>query len=232
MIPIKDINPTARFPIVTILFIGVNITVFLFQALMGGRSGERFIASYALIPARLFSPEAAAEGTAPVAATLFTSMFLHGGPIHIAGNMLYLWIFGNNVEDAMGRIRFIIFYLICGLAAAYSHALTNTSSLVPMIGASGAISGVLGAYLLLYPRAKVLVLAFFGFYARTVMIPAMFVLGFWFVFQFLNAFATSAGGGGVAWYAHIGGFAAGMALIGLFKRKDVPFWGGRRYQYP
>jgi membrane associated rhomboid family serine protease len=180
------------------------------------------------MPKRLFSGVPEASGAVPVVATLFTSMFLHGGFLHIAGNMLYLWIFGNNVEDSMGRMRFIVFYFLCGIVAAYAHALANTASTVPMIGASGAISGVLGAYLLLYPRARVLTLIAFGLYIRTVEVPAMFVLGFWFVLQFLNALVSAGAGGGVAWYAHIGGFVAGILLIGLFKRRDVSLWSRRR----
>ena len=145
--------------------------------------------------------------------------------------MLYLWIFGNNVEDSMGRIRFIVFYFSCGIVAAYAHALANAESTMPMIGASGAISGVLGAYLVLYPRARVLTLIAFGLYIRTVEVPAMFVLGFWFVLQFLNALLSSGTGGGVAWFAHIGGFIAGILLIGIFKRRDVPWWSRRRDDY-
>ncbi len=195
---------------------------------LGRKGGEALVASYAVVPKPLFA-SGPVEGRIPAGWTLFTSLFLHGGILHVAGNMLYLWIFGNNVEDAMGRIRFVVFYLLCGLAATYAHALMNSSSTVPLIGASGAISGVLGAYLLLYPRAKVVTLVFFGLYVRTVMVPAMVVLGFWFFLQFLSAMGTSSGGGGVAWYAHIGGFVVGMALIGLFKRRSVPFWGGRNY---
>lgn len=232
MIPLRDINPTERFAIVTFLLISLNIAVFVYELALGGMEGNLFIASFALIPKRLFSHKAAMEGALPVAATLITSMFLHGGLLHIAGNMLYLWIFGNNVEDSMGRSRFIIFYLLCGLFAAYAHALMNRNSVTPMIGASGAISGVLGAYLLLYPRARVVTLIMFGFYIRTIEVPAMVVLGFWFALQFLNVLMTSGSEGGVAWYAHVGGFVSGMLLIGLFKRKDVTFGVGRRYRYP
>ncbi|OGW54079.1 MAG: rhomboid family intramembrane serine protease [Nitrospirae bacterium RBG_19FT_COMBO_55_12] len=230
MIPIKDINPTERFPFVTVLLIVVNTAVFLYGALLGKQSEEMFVASFSLVPARLFFPDAAPGGAITAWVTIFTSMFLHGGSLHIAGNMLYLWIFGNNIEDAMGRMRFVFFYLLSGVAAAFSHALSNTASIVPMIGASGAISGVLGAYLLLYPRARVLTLMVFGFFVRRVEIPAMFVLGFWFVFQFLSALVSPGSGGGIAWYAHIGGFIAGMVLIGIFKRNDVPFGGGRGYR--
>jgi membrane associated rhomboid family serine protease len=228
LIPLRDINPTERFSIVTAFFIAVNIAVFIYEFLLGAGAREAFVSSFALIPQRLFSPQAAARGAVPVAATVFTSMFVHGGFLHIAGNMLYLWIFGNNVEDSMGRVRFIFFYFLCGLLAAYSHAVANASSAVPMIGASGAISGVLGAYLMLYPRARVLTLVAFGLYIRTVELPAMFVLGFWFVLQFLSALVSAGTGEGVAWYAHVGGFVAGMALIGMFKQKKVPFWGRKR----
>jgi membrane associated rhomboid family serine protease len=228
VIPLKDSNPTERFPIVTVLFIALNIVVFLYEVALGESRGEFFVGAFALVPARLFHAGTEIAGPLPAGITLITSMFLHGGVFHLAGNMLYLWIFGNNVEDAMGRIRFIVFYLLCGMVAAVSHAMTNTRSLVPMIGASGAISGVLGAYLLLYPQARVLTLFILGFFVRMIEVPAMIVLGFWFVFQFLNAMVTQ-GSGGVAWYAHIGGFLAGMVLIGLFKKSTVPFWGGRRF---
>lgn len=228
MIPLRDINPTARFAIVTVIFIIINVAVYIHELLLGPGAQEAFVASFALIPKRLFSHAASAQHALPVGATLVTSMFLHGGFLHIAGNMLYLWIFGNNIEDSMGRVRFIIFYFLCGAVAAYSHALANAASAVPMIGASGAISGVLGAYLMLYPRARVLTLVAFGLYIRTVELPAMFVLGFWFVLQFLSALVSGGSGQGVAWYAHVGGFVAGMALIGLFKRRNVPFGGRRR----
>ena len=231
MIPIKDINPTERFAIVTLVIIVLNIAVFLYELALGPQAGEMFVDSFALIPARLFSRIPEPFHAVPAGAALFTSMFLHGGFLHIAGNMLYLWIFGNNVEDSMGRIRFIVFYFLCGIAAAYSHALANADSTMPMIGASGAISGVLGAYLVLYPRARVLTLVAFGLYIRTVEVPAMFVLGFWFVLQFLNALLSSGAGGGVAWFAHIGGFIAGILLIGIFKRRDVHWWSRRRDDY-
>jgi membrane associated rhomboid family serine protease len=229
MIPLRDANPTRRFPLVTVVFIAVNVAVFVYQLVLGPRAEESFIRSFALVPSTLFHPAASAAGAVPAGITLFTSMFLHGGFLHVAGNMLYLWIFGNNVEDAMGRFRFVVFYLLCGVVASYSHTFANERSLTPMIGASGAVSGVLGAYLLLYPRARVLTLIALGFFVRTIEVPAMFILLFWFVLQFLNALVSSGAGGGVAWYAHIGGFAAGLALIGLFKRRDVPFGGGRGF---
>jgi membrane associated rhomboid family serine protease len=229
---LRDINPTERFGIVTFTLIVLNCAVFVYELTLGTMGGETFIVSYALIPRRLFYPDTLMGGTIPAAATLFTSMFLHGGWLHIAGNMLYLWIFGNNVEDATGRVRFIIFYVLCGLIAAYTHAFLNRSSLTPMIGASGAISGVLGAYVLLYPRARVVTLILLGFYIRTVEVPALIVLGLWFAMQFLSTLVSSGSGGGVAWNAHIAGFVAGLFLIGLFKRKEVLFGGGRGFHYP
>jgi len=231
LIPLRDINPTERFAVVTFTLIVLNIVVFVYEIALGRIASEIFVQTFALVPAKLFASSQTAGQPVPVFVTLFTSMFLHGGFLHIAGNMLYLWVFGNNVEDSMGRARFVVFYALCGLFAAFAHAYANRYSSVPMIGASGAISGVLGAYLLLFPRARVVTLVFFGFYVRTVQIPAMLVLGFWFALQFLNALLDSGSGGGVAWYAHIAGFIAGVLLIGLFKRKTVSFWGGRRSQY-
>jgi rhomboid family protein len=231
LIPLRDINPTDRFAVVTFVLIVLNCAVFVYELTLGDTAGKLFIESFALIPRRLFSSGGMVSGGAlPAAATLFTSQFLHGGFLHVAGNMLYLWIFGNNVEDAMGRMRFLLFYLLCGVIAAYAHAFMNSSSLTPMIGASGAIAGVLGAYLLLYPRARVVTLVFLGFYIRPVELPAVAVLGLWFVLQFLNALIMGGSTGGVAWYAHIAGFSAGMLLIGLFKRSDVALGVGRRYR--
>ena len=157
----------------------------------------------------------------PPVATVFSSMFLHGGFMHLAGNMLYLWIFGNNIEDSMGHTRFVIFYLLCGVAAVLAQAWPNPDSTIPMIGASGAISGVLGAYLLLFPRAHVLVLIPLGAFSRLVPLPAMVVLGFWFVLQLISSAFTDGSQGGVAFGAHIGGFVAGMILIPVFKHRHV-----------
>ena len=230
VIPLKDSNPTERFPIITVVIITLNIIVFLYQTTLDDDAVEFFIGAFSLVPARLFHAGTVLPGPVPVGITIVTSQFLHGGLFHLIGNMLYLWIFGNNVEDAMGRIRFIIFYLLCGALASMAHALTNHQSNLPMIGASGAISGILGAYVLLYPKARVLTLFTLGFFVRLIEVPAMVVLGFWFVFQFLNALVAQGTGGGVAWFAHIGGFLAGLALIIVFKRSDVPLWGKRRYR--
>ncbi len=228
MIPLKDNLPTSRAPVVTLVIIGLNAYVYLKEFLLGPLASQRFIFYYGLIPCgmtgacqvagRAFSPEL----------TLFTSMFVHAGFFHFAGNMLYLWIFGNNVEDSMGRGRFTIFYLLSGLGAAVAQILPDPASRVPMVGASGAISGVLGAYLLLFPRARVLTLIPLGFFTQVAEIPAVIVLGFWIVVQLFNGLLTfNFQGGGVAWFAHIGGFAVGMLLVGLFKRRTVP-WGWRR----
>lgn len=153
----------------------------------------------------------------PAELTIFTSMFMHGGFMHLAGNMLYLWVFGNNVEDAMGHIKFIVFYFLCGLAAVFGQVMQNPDSTIPMIGASGAISGVLGAYLLIYPKARVLVVIPLGFYPLLLRLPAMLVLGVWFAIQIGSSLMSDPEGGGVAWFAHIGGFIAGMVLIWFFK---------------
>jgi len=222
MIPLKDENPTRIFPLVTIGLIVVNALVFLYQLSLGPAS-QTFVFAYGALPYEItrgmdIEPQAAI----PPYLTIYTSMFMHGGFMHIAGNMLYLWIFGNNIEDSMGHVRFVLFYLICGTIATVAHILVDQDSQVPMVGASGAISGVLGAYLLLFPRARILTLMMLGFFIRIVKVPAIVVLGFWIVFQFLNS-ALTAGteGGGVAWFAHIGGFFAGLLLISLFRKKVI-----------
>jgi membrane associated rhomboid family serine protease len=233
VIPLHDDNPTTLTPVVTVTFIGACVLVFLYQVSLPPASGEAFVFQYGAIPALVFGrADAPLESVAiPAWGTLFTSMFLHGGWMHLIGNMLYLWIFGNNIEDVMGHVRFVFFYLVCGLLAALSHALTDPASPIPMVGASGAISGVLGAYLLLFPRAQVLVFIPLGIASRTMYVPAGIVLGLWFVMQLVSG-GLSAGtrGGGVAFFAHIGGFIAGMVLIGMFKRPEVPFFApGRRH---
>jgi len=175
------------------------------------------------MPAALFGKQTLSPEfmQVPAVLTVVTSMFLHGGWMHLIGNMLYLWIFGNNVEDAMGHGRFVVFYLLCGVAAVLAQALPAPDSTIPMIGASGAISGVLGAYLLLYPHARVLVLIPLGTFSRMVYLPAMVVLGFWFLLQFLSILLADPNQPGVAFGAHAGGFVAGMLLIPLFKRREI-----------
>ncbi|HEX6726146.1 MAG TPA: rhomboid family intramembrane serine protease [Nitrospira sp.] len=228
MIPLQDDNPTQRTPIVTMIFIGICIAVFLYQVNLPQEAAELFAFQYGAIPAIVFGQASLPEEAVafPPALTLVTSMFLHGGWMHLLGNMLYLWIFGNNIEDAMGHVKFVVFYLLSGILAALSHALTDPSSQIPMVGASGAISAVLGAYLLLFPRAHVLVLLPAIGMTR---VAAGVVLGMWFITQLVSGgMSVGATGGGVAFFAHVGGFIAGMALIGLFKRKDVRFFSPGR----
>jgi len=227
MIPLRDDNPTSTRPVLTMALLAANVLVFLYQISLGPKAGEIFVYQYGAIPAVVTGTQSlpAALVAIPPIFSVFTSMFLHGGLLHIAGNMLYLWIFGNNVEDAMGHIRYIVFYLLSGLAASFSHIFSDTASAIPSIGASGAISGVLGAYLLLYPHARVLILIPFGFFSRLLYIPAWIVLGFWFVLQIVSGSLTGTQqGGGVAWWAHIGGFVAGLALVALFKKRSVRFF--------
>ncbi len=228
MIPLHDDNPTERPPVVTVTFLLACVLVFLYQVSLPDQPGQTFVFQFGAIPAVLFGQAElpAAAVAVPAYATIFTSMFLHGSWMHLIGNMLYLWVFGNNIEDVMGHVRYVIFYFVCGIVAVFSHAVTEPSSTIPMVGASGAISGVLGAYLLLFPRAHVLVLMpGLG----TTRIAAGIVLGMWFVLQLLSGgMSLGTTGGGVAFFAHIGGFLAGMALIGLFKRPDVPFFSPGR----
>ena len=231
MIPLHDDNPTTIKPFLTIAFIVTCSLVFLWQLSLGTSGFEMAVYGLGVIPAALLGdkilpPELA---VVPPTLTVFTSMFMHGGWMHLIGNMLYLWIFGNNIEDAMGHVRFVVFYLLCGIAAVFAQALPNMDSTIPMIGASGAISGVLGAYLLLFPRAHVLVLVPLGFFTRTMYLPAMVVLGFWFVLQLVNTALADPGQGGVAFGAHIGGFIAGMVLLPLFKYRHVRLFAPSRH---
>jgi membrane associated rhomboid family serine protease len=215
LIPYKDDNPTRRVPFITLLFIGLNVSVFILQMLHGG-GGKEIIYSYGAIPRSLISFHSD-QPVSPVT-TVFTSMFMHGGLMHLGGNMLYLWIFGNNVEDELGHLRFVFFYLFCGVVSAYAYALTAQGSAVPMVGASGAISGILGAYLLLFPRARVRTLVFLGIFIQAVRLPALIVIGFWAIIQFVSGLLTYGGmnQGGIAWFAHMGGFLAGLLTIKLW----------------
>ena len=246
MLPLKDNVQTRTFPVVSVALIAVNLVVYLYQfflwfdpataghASLGSRLYEQFVIEFGLIPCRfgeICPPRldtALAEATAPML-TIFTSMFVHGGWLHVGGNMLYLWIFGKNVEDSMGHGRFLVFYLLCGMAAAATQYLQNPASAIPMVGASGAVSGTLGAYVLLHPHARIWTLVIFGFFVRTIPVPAFVVLGFWIVLQFANSLLTFARGdtGGVAFLAHIGGFLTGLLLIGVFRRSPVR--RGRRW---
>jgi membrane associated rhomboid family serine protease len=228
MLPLKDDVKARSTPFVTVGLIVLNAVTFVYQLSLAGTSvpgsgaAQAFIFEFGLIPCRLTGYCEGVVHLPSPALTVVTSMFLHGGLFHIAGNMLYLWIFGNNVEDTLGHGRFVAFYLLSGITAAVAQTAVNPDSRTPMIGASGAVSGVLGAYLLLFPHANVLTLLVFGFFVRLVRIPAVIVLGFWIVVQLLNGFVTfrEASGtdtGGVAWFAHIGGFAGGILFLFLLR---------------
>jgi membrane associated rhomboid family serine protease len=227
-LPLKDDNPTSRFPAVTVGLIAVNAAVFLVQA-VHPHGLQAAALRYGAVPyAVTHFRTAAATAVVPPLLTLLTSMFMHGSVLHVAGNMLYLWVFGNNIEDRLGPVRFSLFYLASGLAAALTHIAFQPGSRIPMIGASGAIAGVLGAYFLLYPRARVKTFVFLIFFIDVLWIPAGIVLGLWFVLQLLNVGM----GGGVAWFAHIGGFLAGILFIRLALGREVRrtrmSWGGSR----
>lgn len=231
MIPIRDDIPSRRYPVVTVVLIVINVLAFFYELSLGPEELQQFFYAYAVVPVRYF-----AEGqfdvwggfhryeASDLILPIFTAMFLHGGWLHLGGNMLYLWIFGDNVEDRMGHFRFLIFYLLCGVLATAAHVVTNADSHVPSLGASGAISGVLGAYFMLYPGARVVTLLPIWIFLQLIEIPAFFFLAFWFVQQFfygaLSLGVESAQTGGVAWWAHIGGFVSGAALVHVFKRRD------------
>ena len=216
MIPLKDDNPTTRKPTVTYFIIGLCIFIFLTQFSMQSYKTGQLFYSYGLIPSVLMGHKQLPIDlyAIPGLLTIFTSMFMHGGFMHLAGNMLYMWIFADNIEDNLGHVKFLIFYLLTGIGAAMTQVLIDTHSQVPMIGASGAIGGVLGAYLINHPNAKVLVLIPFGFFSQLIKIRALYVLGFWFILQFISS------GGGVAYAAHIGGFISGVILILFFNKKN------------
>ena len=216
MIPLKDDNPTSGKPVVTYFIIGLCILIFLIQInLQTYKTGQLFY-SYGLIPSVLMGHNQLPIDlyAVPGLVTIFTSMFMHGGFMHLIGNMLYMWIFADNIEDNLGSAKFLIFYLLAGVGAAMTQVLIDTESQVPMVGASGAIGGVLGAYLINHPNARVLVLIPFGFFSQLIKIRALYVLGFWFILQFISS------GGGVAYAAHVGGFISGMNLILFFNKKN------------
>ena len=271
MIPLRDMLPSRRFPIVTVSLIVLNLLVFLYQGFLGTQapyredwtqertewaaaqleeppifspyypyaSGQRILSSmpnmyeiernewlqtqYALIPSELLGgKDLPPTIPIPIWLTLLTSMFLHGGILHLLGNMLYLWIFGDNVEDAMGAIRFLAFYLLCGVVAAFAQIAIGPGSSIPMVGASGAIAGVLAAYFMLFPQSRVLTLIPLFFFLRLVAVPAVFLLGFWFLLQVIAGAGSFGSAGGVAFFAHIGGFIAGLFLVFPFRQRSVP----------
>ncbi|MFH1017366.1 MAG: rhomboid family intramembrane serine protease [Pseudomonadota bacterium] len=214
MIPLRDDRTPGRFPAVTVLIITVNVAVFVYQVFFGRLSFDAYIETLGLIPTRvsaLWRGVQLHQGVPPLL-TVFTAMFMHGGFLHILGNMWFLWIFGGNVEGALGRSRFVLFYLITGVISFLAHVAVHPMSHVPLVGASGAIAGILGAYFVLFPTNRILTLIPIFFFVTTVRIPAAFFLGIWFLMQFLY----SSMGGQVAWWAHIGGFVSGMILVRFF----------------
>jgi membrane associated rhomboid family serine protease len=224
MIPISDDNPIRTTPYVTIILIAICVLAFVWELTLSTKM-EEALTMLGLTPISLLHPGEAQGIGLPVWTTVLTSMFLHASVLHIAGNMLYLWIFGNNIEDAMGHVKYALFYLICGVASALTMVLTDPVSHTPIVGASGAISGVLGAYMLLYPRARVHVIVPLGIIFYPFWIRAFWVVGIWFAMQLVTAALTPVGQPGVAWWAHVGGFATGLLLTPLFKSADVPFFG-------
>ncbi|HEU4401215.1 MAG TPA: rhomboid family intramembrane serine protease [Candidatus Polarisedimenticolia bacterium] len=218
MIPLKDDNPTRTVSFVTLALITANVALFLWQFLLPPHEQQLLVLNLAVIPFEVTRFRPSGGGALLYnGMTLLTAMFLHGGWLHLGGNMLYLWIFGNNIEDVMGHLRFLAFYLLCGLIGSVAQIAAAPDSKTPMIGASGAIAGVLGAYLVMFPAARVLTLLYFFVFVRVVAIPASIVLGLWFLIQLVSAGRISPGG--VAWFAHIGGFATGLILIVPFRRR-------------
>jgi len=219
MIPLRDVIPSRTTPGVTISIIVINVAIYLFGLFLTDRGRDSFILEFGLVPAYF------------TLVSVFTSMFVHGGLLHLIGNMLFLWIFGDNIEDRLGHGRFIAFYVMCGIAAALAQVALNPNSLIPMVGASGAIAGVMGAYLVLYPHSRILML--FPFPVFLFELPAVVFLGIWFVVQFLNGinqlpvFERDAISGGVAFWAHVSGFVTGVLLVLLMKRPErarVEWW--------
>lgn len=218
MIPIRDTIRSETYPIINYVLIALNILAFFVEQSQG-RNLNEFIFTYGLVPARYSMPRISAYFTTGQQVIPFlTFMFMHGGFFHILGNMWFLYIFGDNVEDRLGHFRYLAFYLLCGLASGISHLVLNWTSQIPTIGASGAIAGVMGAYFILYPKAKVLTLVPIFFFIQFVEIPAFLFLGFWILFQFLSAATSSAQAGGIAWWAHVGGFIFGIIFLKLFQR--------------
>jgi membrane associated rhomboid family serine protease len=224
MIPISDENPAIRAPLVNWALIGTCVAVYLWQLTLGEAGAIGTLYRYGVIPVSLL--QGRDVGTIWPPATLVTSMFLHGGILHLLGNMLYLWIFGNNVEDALGHVRYVIFYVACGIGAALAHAVVDPSSTIPMIGASGAISGVLAGYVLIFPRARITVIIPLGILLYPFKISAVFVVGFWFLLQLAAAALSDPSQPGVAFWAHVGGFVVGLALAPLLSR--LPLFGRHR----
>jgi membrane associated rhomboid family serine protease len=227
MFPLKDSQPSYSRPVVTIVLIAINILVFLFEFSLPEYS-RHHLSRTALIRIYGLTPDHFRF------TTLVTSMFMHGGWMHVLGNMLYLWVFGNRLEDALGHAKFLVFYLLCGVAAGVAQVLLNPYSTLPMVGASGAIAGVMGAYLLKFPGARILTLVFIFFFVTTFEIPAVILLGYWFIIQLFSGLGsiaqTNLSGGGVAWFAHVGGFLAGMILVKVMGTRERYYRSRDLYQ--
>ena len=228
MIPLRDENPSRTVSLVNIILILANVSIFIYQNFFISGGAESLLLRLGCIPYEFthfvdISPPA----LVPVPLTIITAMFMHGGWVHLLGNMLFLWIFGDNIEDRLGHFRYLSFYLLCGLIASLSHILTNLSSQVPSIGASGAIAGVMGAYMVLFPRARIRTLLILGIFIQIVRIPAIVMLGYWILIHVLSGFAEFGPrtGGGIAWFAHIGGFIAGLFLIIVMKKPKKAYRG-------
>ncbi len=225
MFPLRDDAPRSSFPVFTFLLIGINTAIFLFQfslLLESPPAAEAFVETFGAIPLRTTAALAGHYPVVPGVAPMFTSIFLHGGWFHLIGNMWFLWIFGDNVEDDLGHFPYLIFYLACGLAASIAHYAANPESTLPSVGASGAIAGVMGAYMVRFPTARIVTLVWILFFVTTIEVPAIFMLFYWFVIQFVSGAATygdSSTMGGVAWWAHIGGFVAGAILVWFRPRR-------------
>ena len=224
MIPLRDRNPTRRTPVVTYSLIGLCVAAFAGELLITATTGdaglERFFEQWGAVPADITSALESGNYVGQATLGMLTSMFLHGSWLHVLGNLLFLWIFGNNVEDRIGRIPFLLFYLVGGIAAALSQVVIDPHSTVPLVGASGAIAAALGAYIVLFPRARILSLVFLGFFYQLLEVPALIVLGYWFALQLLSGFTAlgaETANGSVAFFAHIGGFALGV-VVGLILR--------------
>lgn len=221
MIPLRDVNPTYRFPFVNYALIAINVLAFLFELSLEPNLFNRFIYTFGVVPARLTAALHLFDVDAIVIVSLFTSMFLHGGFMHLLGNMWFLHVFGDNVEDRLGHARYALFYVVAGLAAAFTQVVINPASQIPMVGASGAIAGVMGAYVFLYPHARVLTLIPIFFFMEMAVLPAYIFLGFWFMMQMVSGMLSlgiASDAGGVAWWAHIGGFACGAVLVPFLRR--------------
>lgn len=238
MFPLQDLTPSRKVPLMVLLLIAINVGAFLFELSLSRHELRSFIYYYGVIPARFLAlgdSEGPLSLDDPVLVSLFTSMFLHGGWIHLLGNMWFLWIFGNNVEGRLGHVRFLIFYLLSGLGASLVHIFSNIASTVPTIGASGAIAGVLGAYMVTFPRGRILTLVPF-LLLLTVELPAVLVIGVWFLSQLFNGTAAiidprALSGGGVAWWAHIGGFIVGIFLMKMLQPPQRATWDFEGPQY-